>query len=612
MTNFTTVPDMLVPGVTPPTPGENRVMAIGWGTAVAVTCVYVLVTTALFCRIDMGNRDIQHRSRYLTILHAVGVFGYTAIAGTSSAMQNIGGFPCSLKIWGSFIFGALHMSSFTVRVLRFIFEVQINRDKLEAKPHRPDFNAMHAAEGQLPPSLAAPTAALNGSKLYRSGTKANWMTQFLRSNRVYFETERGCLMTVLICVILAIIYLIFVQILCPEFGYYPIVDFCPLSWHYVPLLAALLFNSFIAYPYFLRVIWHVQDGFGIRREIIACCTTIAIGIIITLIWGLAPGSHRNYFSTMCWNIPSLLLVHTMIVTVPLIRSFQQAERRVSYTDLAASTSSVNRCNRFLWNNYLSMLCEPAGVSQIKLWAANLFCSELAIFLEEYQELKTFLANIYPPPSHRQSITLDSVLSDKTMYPLQDTFPYPEGDSEFAIPLSPLSSEKRQHPPPPVRRPSQMRRLYPEASIGGDGYHGPLAELGGQAAIDLGSPSEILHTIRDTWNLSPATRVLNSEVLTTTPLIRSEDAKDGPDDDHGLGQTALNIQSHSSLKLAYYMFYQRFVAKAAELRVPVAIRLLEAVELKVVANELDAGMFDDIHDAVLKMLFSDVYLRSVKW
>ncbi|KAJ1972349.1 hypothetical protein H4R35_004726 [Dimargaris xerosporica] len=608
MANFTTVPDMLVPGSTPPTPAENRAMAIGWGTAVSVICLYVLVTTALFCRIDMGNRDIRHRSRYLTILHAVGVFGYTAIAGASNAVQNIGGYPCSIKIWGSYIFGVLHLSSFTVRVLRFIFEVQINRDKLEAKPQRPELNAMHAVDGQLPLSQDVPTVALSGTKIPSAGTKVSWLTHFLRSNRVYFETERGCLLAVLSCVVLAIIYLIFVQIFCPEFGYYPIIDFCPLSWHYVPLMAVILFNSFVTYPYFLRVIWHVQDGFGIRHEIIACCITIAIGIIITLIWGLAPGSHRNYVSTMCWNIPSLMVVHTMIVTMPLIRSFQLAGRHVSYTDLAASTSSVNRRNRFLWNNYLAMLCEPVGVSQIKHWAANLFCSELVIFLEEYQELKTFLANIHPPPLHRRSTTLDSILSDKTMSPLQDTFSYPQGDSEYAIPLSPLSSEKRQPPPPPVRRPSQLRRLYPAASIGGDDCHGRMTDKSGQVSIDLGSPGEILHSIRDTWNLATATHAPNSEWLATAPLIRTEDTKDGANKD----QATLDVQSHSSLKLTYYMFYQRFVAKTAELRVPVAARLLEAVEHKIVANELEAGMFDDIHDAVLKMLFSDVYLRSVKW
>ncbi|KAJ1955077.1 hypothetical protein IWQ62_005612 [Dispira parvispora] len=68
---------------------------------------------------------------------------------------------------------------------------------------------------------------------------------------------------------------------------------------------------------------------------------------------------------------------------------------------------------------------------------------------------------------------------------------------------------------------------------------------------------------------------------------------------------------ASLKLAYVMFYQRFLDPASDMCVPISPITLAGLAKRLGASQCPITVFDDVHRDVMMLLYSDVYLKRHK-
>ncbi|KAJ1971552.1 hypothetical protein H4R35_005195 [Dimargaris xerosporica] len=600
MTNYTSIftdPDhpSWIPG-----PAQNQAIAIGFGAFTALALAYVLVSTAFFYHMGRRVRDIQQRSMRLTLWHSVAVFGYVLMAGTANARQNLG-YPCFLQLWGTLLFGMLHTMTFTTKVLRFLFQFHYNRDKLGMRPTRhPPIPDKPETDGSLPwnTPIVSNAAALTST----SSVSKGWFNRWLSRRKDTFLSEIRCLWIVLGAVAVAAVYCLVLQIVDPAFRLIPLEVRCVLSWEYLPIIVVILINSLFVNPLLLGKLWGAKDGYGIQQEIILCCIFLALSMVATMVWGFLPGPHQYTFACYMWPAIAVLILHSALVTWPVIKNWGAQHLRYRYSQVSIASTDSDNSRNFLWHSFLNMLAEPVGLARLKVWSSQLFCTELIMFLEEYHDLKGFLANTYPPPAR-----MDKPLRAKGAMDPSQPLLYKQANDTLAalvhqnhpmdqsIPLTPLtlSAKPENHEAPGYWASTSN---HPGLALS-DADLRSVHEK--PVVVDVESPSEITYSIRETWNLSKYQRPVTPDPLGN---LTAGDAE----------EPTINISQHPSLQLAYYMFYQRFVEKPSDLRVAVPPHLLAQVERKVNTQAMTADIFDDVRKEVLKLVFNDVYLKCIDW
>ncbi|KAJ1930588.1 hypothetical protein IWQ60_000199 [Tieghemiomyces parasiticus] len=593
MTNYTgLIPQSDTPYWIPDARG-NELIAIIVGTLTAVILAIVVVTSVLFYLRSKRSRNLQQRSIRLTTIHSFAVFGYILVAGSSNTRQNIG-YPCFVQLWGSYVFLLIHSFTFIAKILRFLFVVQYNKDKLEIKPQ----NAAPSSKDATTVTMTGdPRRSTSTAPLHRDGlqdrlvdsvaTRQGFFNRWLSRNKNYFRSERRIMRLIFVLTALVMIYVLVVQILDPGFRIVPTEMLCYFVWEFGLILAIIIANSFVVFPFLLAKLWHIKDGYGIRQELIMCCVMFSSTSIITIIWGLVPGPHSNVLSAMSWTSVSFFAVHYGMVIQPLIQSYTSPEVRYSFVgdNDGKEVARLPPAQISQWRSFLNMLSDPVGLAQLKLWASQCFCTELLVFIEEYQDLKRFLANTYPPPPRPGHLATGA-----------DTIPYPEdsprrgssshsmalsGDlSEYAVPLTPMSPAK----PLGAGSPSELKPFNEKYTF-----------------VDVESSAEIVHGIRETWLLAPSEPSTGQFSASRTSLSTS----------HAPPSGQLDIMSHPSLQLTYYMFYQRFIENSSDLKVHVAPDASGIVEARVLMGDFGADMFDEVRKEVLKAVFNDVFLKCMK-
>ncbi|RKP35479.1 hypothetical protein BJ085DRAFT_29473 [Dimargaris cristalligena] len=615
MTNYTGLIDQQDSEFWVPSAEGNEIIAIVIGSLTALALLFVLVTTVLFYRASRHSEFMRQRSHGLTILISVSVFFYILVAGSSNTRQNIG-YPCFVQLWGVYICCITHAFSFTTKVLRFLFMVQFNKDKLGIKPQNiapsskeagGPFAVMDVKSNASAP-LNRPSTQKQSSLVANVANRNGFFNRWLSKNKWFFLSEGRVTKLVFALVGLVMIYVLIIQIVDKSFTIIPTATLCYFGWQYAVMLTILLGNSLILLPYCLTKLWHAKDGYGIRQELIACCILLAIGSAITIIWGMAPGPQSNVFSTMSWISISFLVLHAITVAYPVYQIHYSNEHQYTIANSAdpevQMLSTHSHTNQ--WRAFLNMLSDPVGLAQLKIWSAQFFCTELIIFIEEYQDLKKFLASTYPPPPRPGAEnkgfrnTMLTVASPITTGPSflkrqssSVSLVLATNESEYSVPLTPVSPRKVPLGQHPLSSPTCEDSL-----IAGSTHElKPISEK--YTFIDIDHPSEIVPSIRDTWNITPSEPSTSQFSASRTSLSTNVPSNN------------LDVVSHPSLQLAYFMFYQRFIEESSDLKVNVSHELTNLVEARALMGDFSADIFDDVRQDVLKALFRTVYVKCMK-
>ncbi|KAJ1658527.1 hypothetical protein IWQ61_002249 [Dispira simplex] len=497
--------------------------------------------------------------------HASSGIIYVIVCGSNNARFNIG-YPCFMLLWLSHILVFINGSTFTLKNFRFLFMIQDSKNKLQELVHpSPEIQGLLDESPKSGTGVSISLKPLSTTQRNHSSQdenvrpKGGLFTRFLLHNKHFFRSEQRLMMLVAVLALVVLAYVLVMQFTFSKFSIQPLELTCSFGAEYTLLIVIIVIIAVIIHPFLLFKLWNVTDGYGIRQELIVSSIALTIFPTAVVVWALVPGKHSYYFASMNWYAVVIIVVHSSSVVYPLILQARNPELRLSFSGGLPQGQPASATDMYPsdWSRFLAMLCDPSGRERLRNWSTQYFLSELVVFLEEYQELKRFLANTFPPPPRSAEALAKS-------------------GSQTQPPVSPGVISLNS---------SQGLNLNEKAE-----------------PVDLDSTTEVNRSIREIWNLpsqqepSLATHTNISRASLTSysvPLVY------GPD-----------ISCHSSLQLAYYMFYQRFFEYGSDFKVGVSPVINNMVESRALAGDMTADIFDDAREEVLKMLFNEVYLKSV--
>ncbi|RIB09536.1 hypothetical protein C2G38_262968 [Gigaspora rosea] len=132
--------------------------------------------------------------------------------------------------------------------------------------------------------------------------------------------------------------------------------------------------------------------------------TLIVGsfsFIMFFIWEYSASRLRLYFGSFMFPWVTLILSHTLSITIPVWKSYKYSfdiSKLASFHDKRISRSKK-------YEQFEKVLADPDLFKLYKACAVACFCTELILFLEEYQFLKMLVAKcctptkkcLFPPP-----------------------------------------------------------------------------------------------------------------------------------------------------------------------------------------------------------------------
>ncbi|KAJ1972023.1 hypothetical protein H4R35_004914 [Dimargaris xerosporica] len=273
-----------------------------------------------------------------------------------------------------------------------------------------------------------------------------------------------------------------------------------------------------------------------------------------------------------------------------------------------------------WNSFVNLLQSPTKFEQFKYYAAACFCTELTLFLEDYQQLKSRVYPCYKPHERRSRPATPPS-------PIDPSLPVEIGLS-----------------PPNVARRRSVQTQSPKAAAAtmsmNDGIsvgkpHAPVewaegskrptlrvfTDQGGEPLPDKG---QVLSCSPHSTTFSPAlTDQLHDEVPsgahitiydTIGPIYRPLKLAYNPGQDQFLPQR-MTLVKHppvpQHLKSLFYSFYNRYIDPNSVLAINMPGPYVKEVANNIRDQSYTITMFDTAHREVLNMLYDNVYPRYLK-
>ncbi|KAJ1991168.1 hypothetical protein H4R33_001454 [Dimargaris cristalligena] len=589
-------------------PTEQWTILIVYNSLGVISALYIGITTYLFYRLGLNIREIQLRSRGLILLQSLSVLGWSLLASSFSGLYFIG-YPCFIHWWGLNFCALLTSYAVAARALRYIYLVNFNHAKATTNykavateptrfPGAQDPSATSAALA-IPETHTTPSphrgfqvSVLNspgdGRRVSAPAIQTRgFLGPFINRHHRFFRTDRGLIRVLLILGLVHFLYVFFVQIFSHNFTLIPLALDCNFTWEYSVTFVWIGLHTLVAFPILIYHLWGLSDPYGICRDLIFYSVWVSGSSVMFFLWELVPSRVGALFGRVMWIFLVVNVVHTSSVTMPVVKALREQRRRRyglagewekapvgvgGDRNEAGQGEMMPHPESTFEPAFLRMLNSNEGLDTLRAWASDCFCIELVYFLEEYQELKLFLEGTFAlPHSGKGELPRSSVFNESS-----PSFVAPkEGLNSLSL-SSMTASHSFQSASAGLAFSNDSFSIHRSTTF----YS--LAE--GMPIEQQYHLSRLSSSIRETWDLLDDSK--------TTDLIR----------------TQYPVSAKAALKLAYLMFYQRFLDSMSDLRVHVSDRLLAGIGQEIMAGHFPITVFDDVYQDVLMLLYVDVYLK----
>ncbi|KAJ1983919.1 hypothetical protein H4R34_000974 [Dimargaris verticillata] len=273
-----------------------------------------------------------------------------------------------------------------------------------------------------------------------------------------------------------------------------------------------------------------------------------------------------------------------------------------------------------WNSFVILLQSPAKFEQFKYYAAACFCTELTLFLEDYQQLKSRVYPCYKPHERRSRPATPPSPIDPSLPADFGSFPpnvarrrsVQTQSPKVAATMVPMNEGTNVGKPhAPVEWPEGSKR--PTLRV--------FTDQGGEPLPDKG---HILSCSPHSTTFSPAlTDQLHDEIPsgahitiydTIGPIYRPLKLAYNPGQDQFLPQR-MTLVKHppvpQHLKSLFYSFYNRYIDPNSVLAINMPGPYVKEVANNIRDQSYTITMFDTAHHEVMNMLYDNVYPRYLK-
>ncbi|KAJ1959790.1 hypothetical protein IWQ62_004475 [Dispira parvispora] len=294
---------------------------------------------------------------------------------------------------------------------------------------------------------------------------------------------------------------------------------------------------------------------------------------------------------------------------PIGSSGKTLEHKILTSNTLQSSMTTNR-----WNGFIQLLSNPRRFENFKYYAAACFCTELTLFLEDYQQLKRRVYPLYKLRTSEQSTRSKNALSlpasDNTVARnVMQTTPFP-------MKLSQLPAVQDRRSTLPVNSPAtdnlSAHRPVPSTSTSTK----PPPSPGITPALPEPSAAlDIIDLPMDQQEVSPPHVTIYETVGPVyLPLQMQYDYSNNNNDNNQVQQRLAIAQSPpvpQHLCPLFYAFYRRYIDPESALALNMPGSYTREVNQNIRNNTFSITMFDEAHKEVLKMLYENVYPRFLK-
>ncbi|PIA13031.1 hypothetical protein COEREDRAFT_99808 [Coemansia reversa NRRL 1564] len=363
------------------------------------------VSTVLFIYRGRRTLDINAHAVLLTSIGSITVL----VVNTCFLFQFVwpGKFPCFVILWCAYPGVMLWMSCTMARAMRLYILSFRNLQKLKERNKAGQMTAAQLygkgplQDGSSSSGMGAAGQhgnGMEGDDNGESGQKAKkklsntcprviairkwWASEMMQM------TERRLVWYVLGATLFSAIICAIIQALTKDLAIVPMMFAkCPVGvWEYFPLYALTALYCVLLTPIIVYHIWPIKDAFGIRHDILLnnLFTFVCIAMFMVQT-NKGFGGNDPFWDSFLWCALLFNMSQFTSVILPLIRSYSQSD---------AFTWSDNSSRSASKELFYRVLNHPELFEKLKVYSAANFCTEITLFLEEYQVLKANTVRFY--------------------------------------------------------------------------------------------------------------------------------------------------------------------------------------------------------------------------
>ncbi|KAJ1984727.1 hypothetical protein H4R34_000489 [Dimargaris verticillata] len=525
---------------------DHLFAVVFYNVLAGVAVIYIVSTTYLFYRLGLNDRENQLRSKGLILMQSGALLGFAVLGATFSGLQNVA-YPCFLHWWGLNFLALATSYSLTARALRYLYIVYANQIKTETP-----WQTMR----QQPPLMfgsTTPRPSEVSECLGQDNASAQYCKQYqvdLSKHAMTDLQRRG-----------------FLGKWIPKHRRFFASD--------EPLLKGMLLVGLVLLLYVLLV-QVMTDRFSLSPLAIRCrfgweyyVTFAFIGLHVLVAYPII--AYHLWPLNDPYGLCRDLLVFSLLVTLGSIMFIIWVALPIGLSDhfsslmwiylavIAVHTSTVTQV---VYKTLRQRRRTQGMTTEAKEFAVHGLDREFVATVDNPAKLETLKRWASECLCVDLVLFLEEYQSLKSF--LHAAFPVDETAAMVANEQSQLVSHNS------FDDPFEKQGLV--SNCNGNGIF--------QSALNRPSVS-----IREVWQLDHPRQMSIKEIITAYP-----------------------VHSTMSLKLAYLMFYQRFLDPASDLCVGIAPGVQESVRQQMDKGQYPISVFDEAHREVLLALYTDVYSR----
>ncbi|KAJ1973940.1 hypothetical protein H4R34_004906, partial [Dimargaris verticillata] len=175
-----------------------------------------------------------------------------------------------------------------------------------------------------------------------------------------------------------LILIVIISVVSPVYGIRVHEIWCTVTWEIIPVVVILGLLVVVIYPLIMYFVKDIDDGYQIRHDLtVACISSLVFVPAFFLMETAAPRNKEMYFNSTLFIACNMLALQTMSVIAPLWK-LRRRHFGLRVQGMTARESFVRIVENPAWMVRLCKFCESN------------FCSELPLFLIEYQQLKQWV------------------------------------------------------------------------------------------------------------------------------------------------------------------------------------------------------------------------------
>ncbi|KAJ1650455.1 hypothetical protein IWQ61_008748 [Dispira simplex] len=330
-------------------------------------------------------------------------------------------FPLSVVFWGMYIGGYLWSVIMVYRATRFIVAARQNEDKIHwvatiASGAR--ICDCDKRPEQRPPLLPILKKLLKASPTRKERMGTVTLSQYVNDEKL--EAPSSSPDSVFICshrcsALYRAMRIVFFIVLCLWISYCatihavttcftwdPFSPSCPhINDYYLPLMIYFGMHIFLVCPAMVYLLWGIHDGYHIRNEMIHTVIITGTCLCMYIFLRAVTTELSRYIHSADIFALAMICTHITLVVAPIIKTRSQS--RHPQGDLESS-SELKQYSNYI--DFQRVVSDKLLFHKLKETAAECFCTETILFLEDYQRLK---GKVYFSYLKSQNSTMDTLL-----------------------------------------------------------------------------------------------------------------------------------------------------------------------------------------------------------